>query len=240
MSLTAPVMAAMIILFISTFIRSAIGFGDGLIAMPLLTMAVGVRTASPVVAFAASTIALAILIGNWRKVHLRSAGRLILASLLGIPFGLVLLRAAPEHVVKSVLGVILILYGLYGLIMPGLPAIKNENLAYVFGFVAGVLGGAYNTNGPPIVIYGTLRRWSPEHFRLTLQSYFFPTGLMIVAGHGLAGLWTPLVVRLYVWAIPVILLAIYAGGKIHNRISQDIFSRIIHAFLVVIGALFLI
>ena len=46
-------------------------------------------------------------------------------------------------------------------------------LRSTFGFFAGILGGAYNTNGPPVVIYGSLRKWSPATFRATLQGYFF-------------------------------------------------------------------
>jgi uncharacterized protein len=240
MNFTTPVLLAMIIIFISTFIRSAVGFGDALIAMPLLAMALGMQTATPLVAFAASTIAITILIKNWRSVDIRSAWRLILLSLIGIPFGLALLRVAPEYMVKAILGVLLILYGLYSLITPNLPVIRNEKLAYIFGFVAGVLGGAYNTNGPPIVMYGLLRRWPPENFRATLQCYFLFTGLSILIGHGLAGLWTPFVLRLYLYSIPIIMIAIFAGGKINNHISKEFFSRIVYGLLIVIGALFLI
>jgi uncharacterized membrane protein YfcA len=182
MSFTTPILLAMGILFISTFIRSAIGFGDALVAMPLLAMALDIQTATPLVAFAASTIALTILLKNWRSVDIRSAWRLILLSLVGIPFGLVLLKVAPAYMVKAVLGVLLILYGLYSLITPRLPEIQSEKSAYIFGFIAGVLGGAYNTNGPPIVMYGLLRRWPPESFRATLQCYFLFTGLLISAG----------------------------------------------------------
>ena len=240
MSLTTPILLAMAILFVSTFIRSALGFGDALIAMPLLAMAVGIQTATPLVAFAAATIALTILVRSWRSVDIRSAWRLILLSLVGIPFGLVLLRVAPEYLVKMVLGALLILYGVYSLITPRLPLIQSEKSAYIFGFIAGVLGGAYNTNGPPIVMYGLLRRWPPENFRATLQCYFLFTGLSILLGHGLAGLWTPFVLQLYLYSIPIIMLAIFAGGRINSRISKDFFSRIVYAFLVAIGALFLI
>jgi uncharacterized membrane protein YfcA len=240
MNLTTPILLAISILFVSTLIRSAIGFGDALVAMPLLAMALGIQTATPLVAFAASTIALTILLKSWRSVDIRSAWRLILLSLVGIPFGLVLLKVAPEYMVKAILGALLILYGIYSLITPRLPVIQSEKSAYIFGFIAGVLGGAYNTNGPPIVMYGLLRRWPPESFRATLQCYFLFTGLLISAGHGLAGLWTPLVLQIYLYSIPIIMLAIFAGDKINNHISKDFFSRIVYAFLIVIGALFII
>ncbi len=240
MSVTTTLVVAMAILFVSTLIRAAIGFGDALIAMPLLAMAVGIQTATPLVAFTASTIAITVLARNWRSVDTRSAWRLIILSLIGIPFGLVLLKVAPEYIVKVVLGAMLIVYGLYSLFAPRLPVIRNEKSAYVFGFVAGALGGAYNTNGPPIVMYGLLRRWPPEQFRSTLQFYFLFTGLMILASHGIAGLWTPLVLRLYVYSIPAIMIAIWVGGKIHNLIPTEIFSRIVYVLLIVIGALFMI
>lgn len=237
MSLTTTVLTVLLILFVSTCVRSALGFGDALVAMPLLAMLLGVRTATPLVAFAASTIALAILAGNWRNVDIRAAWRLVLASLVGIPFGLLLLKVAPESYVKAVLGVLLILYGCYNLFAPRLPVVGSENLAYVFGFVSGVLGGAYNTNGPPVVVYGTLRRWPPEHFRATLQGCFVLTGLMILAGHGVAGLWTPLVLRLYAYSVPAIALGIYLGAKLNRRIPRETFSRVVYIFLVIAGAL---
>lgn len=233
-SLIVPVL---FILFISTFTRSALGFGDALIAMPLLALVLGMQIATPLVAFGASTIALTILLGEWRSVDIKAAWRLILSSLVGIPIGLFLLKTAPEPVIKGGLGVLLIAFGLLNLINPKLPTFRNEKLAYVFGLVAGVLGGAYNTNGPPVVVYGTLRRWSPDSFRSTLQAYFLPTGGTILISHGLAGLWTPDVLRLYVYALPFIMLAIYLGGRVNKVISSGRFNRIIYVSLVVMGAL---
>jgi hypothetical protein len=58
-------------------------------------------------------------------------------------------------------------------------------------------------NGPPLVIYGTLRQWSPEQFRATRQGYFLPAGLLGVGGFWLAGLWTPAVTRDYLWSLPL-------------------------------------
>lgn len=225
------------ILFLSTFIRSALGFGDALVAMPLLTMVVGLHVATPLTAMGATTIAITILLRAWKKMDLKDAWRLILATWIGIPIGIYFLKSAPELIVKSLLGIIIAGFGLYNLIVPKLPELKNENWAYLTGVIAGILGGAYNTNGPPIVIYGMLRRWDPEKFRATLQGTLFPTGLAILITHGLAGMWTSQVVGFFIYSLPVILAAVLLGGLVNKLIPQGKFDKIVHGFLVLIGIL---
>lgn len=150
------------------------------------------------------------------------------------------MKAAPEIVVKSLLGFIITGFGLYNLVVPKLPRLLNENWAYLTGLIAGILGGAYNTNGPPVVIYGMLRRWDTEKFRATLQGYFLPTGAVILITHGIAGLWTAQVVQLYLYSIPVIIGAVLIGGKLNRLIPQGKFDKIVYGFLVVIGILLII
>jgi uncharacterized membrane protein YfcA len=227
-------------LFLSTFVRSALGFGDALIAMPLLAMLVGLQVATPLTAMAATTIATTILIRTWKKVDLKAAWRLVITTWIGIPIGIYFLNEAPELLVKSLLGIIITSFGLYNLVVPKLPKLNNENWAYLAGVIAGILGGAYNTNGPPVVIYGLLRRWDPERFRATLQGYFLPTGLGILISHGLAGMWTAEVVNTYLISIPVILAAVFIGGWVNRLIPAGKFDKIVYGFLVVIGVLLII
>ena len=168
MEFSTTTILVLAILFLSTFIRSALGFGDALIAMPLLALVIGIQVATPLVAMGASTIAFTILLKSWRKVEIKAAWRLVIATWIGIPLGIFFLKAAPEILVKSLLGILLMGFGAYNLFVPDLPKLLNEKWALVTGLIAGILGGAYNTNGPPVVIYGMLRRWDPEKFRATL------------------------------------------------------------------------
>ncbi len=101
--------------------------------------------------------------------------------------------------------------------------------------VDGVLGGAYNTNAPPLVLYGVLRRWSPGRFRDTLQGYFVPANALIWIGHGLTGLWTVSVVKLYVLALPLVLLAIVLGTRLNQRIPADRFERFLYVIIIGLG-----
>ena len=228
------------ILFACTLIRSAVGFGDALLAMPLLALVMRLQIASPLVAFTGFTTSLIILLIERDIVNIKSAWHLIVSTIIGVPFGLLLLSYAPENLVKGVLGSVLIFYGISNLLTPKFPYLRNEKYAFFFGFIAGILGGAYNTNGPPIAIYGTLRRWSPDYFRATMQCYFLFSGVATIAGHGLAGLWTPLVWNLFVWALPGIGLGVYLGGKVNRWIPQPMFNQIIFVLLAIVGLLFLL
>jgi hypothetical protein len=224
-----------LVVFCATFTRSSLGFGDGLIAMPLLSLIIGIKTATPLVGFIAPTIAFTILGSAWRQVNLMAAWRLILSALAGIPLGLWVLTNLPETLVKMVLGGVLALFSAYNLLSPRLPRLPSENYAFGFGFVAGILGGAYNINGPPAVIYGSLREWPPGQFRATLQAFFLPTGFMIMMGHGLAGLWTWQVVQYYLVVLPLIFGAIWLGHKMNRRIPVARFAKLVYLFLFIIG-----
>ena len=226
-----------LIVFVSTLLRAAVGFGNALIAMPLLVLVLGPRTAAPVVALIGLGIAVQILLREWRSVDLSAAWRLVLSTAFGIPVGLVFLTSAPEGAVKMVLGSVLIGFGMYNLLGPTLPRMDQPLSSLLFGFAAGILGGAYNANGPPVVIYGALRRWEPETFRATLQGYFLVTGFIVVIGQGLAGLWTPQVLRLVIYSLPASVGAVLLGGWICRRIPEDAFDRLLYLVMVSLGVL---
>ena len=90
-------------------------------------------------------------------------------------------------------------------------------------------------NGPPLVIYGSLRRWTAQEFRATLQAYFLPASLVGMAGYWLTGLWSPVVTRYYLLSLPVVIPAVWLGRVVNHRLSGDAFMRYVYLALVVIG-----
>ncbi|MFP4529511.1 MAG: sulfite exporter TauE/SafE family protein [Candidatus Kapaibacterium sp.] len=226
---------ALVIIAAAAMVRSTFGFGDALVAMPLLSLFLSVKTASPVVAAMAIVISIPIIIANWQKARVRATWQLVAFSIIGIPIGVIYLKGAGEDLVKIVLAIILIIFSAYKLWRPEMLSLRSDRAAPLFGVISGMLGGAYNTNGPPIIIFGTLRGWDPLQFRAILQGVFLPTNIFIVAGHVAAGLWTPEVVTLFLWSLPVLAVALLAGSRLSQRLDPVRFSRYIYIFLIVIG-----
>ena len=68
------------IVFAASLSRSTFGFGEAMIAMPLLTMLLGIQVAAPLIALLSITVAIVILVRDWRDIQWASAWRLVVAS----------------------------------------------------------------------------------------------------------------------------------------------------------------
>src|ERR1700730_11207186 len=112
----ATALHVLIVVFVATLFRSAFGFGEALIAVPLLTLFIDLKVAAPVAVLVSITIAAVVVVQDWRKIHLRSAGWLVGSSLLGIPVGLWLLTSSHQKAVKIALAVFLVVFSAYCLL----------------------------------------------------------------------------------------------------------------------------
>jgi uncharacterized membrane protein YfcA len=79
-------------LFAATLVHATIGFGTGLVAMPLLAMTVGVRIATPLVGLVVLTNVAILPARTWQAVDVQAAWRLLLSSAAGIPVGVLAVR----------------------------------------------------------------------------------------------------------------------------------------------------
>lgn len=117
----------MAVIFLATFICSAFGFGEALVAAPLLALIMPIEVAAPVAVLVSITVSLVAVAQDWRHVHFRSAGLLFASTCLGIPIGLWLLSAVPEQAVKSVLAVIIIAFSAFFLLNKSPATLKTED-----------------------------------------------------------------------------------------------------------------
>lgn len=232
----------LLIIFVATLIQSTFGFGQAIVAVPLLAFFIPVAIATPLIVLLSITIGGIILLQDWRKIHLRSAGWLIGATVCGLPIGLLLLASSHPRALKALLALIILGFSLYALLASKRLVLHHDDTRLLFacGFVAGILGGAFAMNGPPLVLYGAMRQWTAQHFRATLQAYFLPASLIGLAGYWLAGLWVPAVTHDYFVSLPAAVPAVFLGRFLNHRIRSEGFVKYVYFGLFAISLLLLL
>lgn len=233
--------------FLSALMRAVFGFGDSVVSMPLLALLpLDVTTSIALVGLGGFTVALLTLLSGWENVDRPVLKQLSLGTLVGIPIGLLLVKFAKQSTITLILGVFLIFYGVYSLVNTQIKKIDHSSKinqpvwSRSFGFLAGMLGSAYNMNGIPIVVYGTMRDWKPEVFRKTLQAHFMISSSFIILGHFLGGFWTKELLILYLASLPAIGLALLIGKFLYGKIPTQKFERYIFTLIVLLGIILLI
>ncbi len=227
--------AVVVIVFVSALVQSISGFGSALVLMAFLPALIGIRIASPLAALCIMLIDIVLLIRFRQQLSLRELWKVVLASIVGVPFGVILLKLVSQRVALSVLGAVLIGYAVYALLGKRLPKLDHFFLPWLAGFLGGLLGGAYNTSGPPVILYADTQNWPPERFKSNLQGYFIVISLQVLIGHFLAGDFRPDVLRWLPYAFPAVLLGLLAGALLDRRIPLLLFRRIVLVMLIVMG-----
>lgn len=232
----------LIISFIATLVRSTFGFGESLVAVPLFSIFIPLSVAVPLSVLISVLVALVVVIQDHRQIHLNSAKWLIFFAILGIPIGLLILIYGNGFWVKIGLGALIILYSLYAMFGKNTFHLQKDNKYWLFicGFLSGVLGGAYGVNGPPLVVYGNMRKWSAKEFRATLQGYFLPASFIGILGYLFKGLITLQVLKYFAVSLPAVFPAIFLGRYLNHRLQGDSFFKYVYAGLLFIGAFLIV
>lgn len=225
------------VVLIATLVRSTIGFGEALIAVPLLALRIPIALAAPLAVLVSVFVAALIVARDWRHIEVRAAAGLIASAFAGIPIGVFLLVRVNDQVVRAILGLVIAGFASYSLLAKRLPRLDAGERAWLVGagFLSGVLGGAYGMNGPPLAIYGSLRGWSPQQFRATLQGYFLAASLAGLAAYVAAGVWRPAITRYSLLSLPLVCLGVWMGHLLSRRLRGPAFFRAVYLGLVVIG-----
>ncbi len=224
-----------LIVFLAAFTQSLSGFGLALVSMALLPAVTGIRMATPLVALIAIVIEAVLMIRYRQSLDVHAIWKVVLAAVIGTPLGVLFLSRVDERIALTILGLVIAGYALYALLGLKLPRLENSFWAYTAGLVGGMLGGAYNTSGPPVIVYADCRRWPPDVFKSNLQGYFIISSLVIAASHAFSGNLTAPVWRMFWWTLPFIVVGLLAGLSLDRWLNPVMFRRVVLVLLVLMG-----
>lgn len=239
--MTSSLLLIAAVAMLGALVEGLSGFGFGLVTMSLLPLFLPVELAVPIVG--AWSLSLNLLNTWTRRRHIqpRRILPMLVAATLGIPVGLTFLTAAPEHLVTGTLGVVILAYvalALSGRVPPGIGG-EARRWAFLAGLLGGMLGGAFNTSGPPVVLYLTSRGWPKEQTIGAMQAFFAFTSTLTFLGFVGYGLYTEQALRIILPVLPLVWIALLVGGRLNQRIPQVAFQRLVLGMLAVLGLNFL-
>ena len=220
-------------------VKGVVGLGLPLTAIAVLTIPMGLREAVPL-------IIVPVLITNaWQMTR---GGMLVpifkrfwtMIALLGIGawLGTVLLFVIDETLVGALLGVVIIVYSLVNIfaLRFRLPAEHEPWYSPGVGLLSGVLTGLTGSVGGPVAIYFQALGLDRETFLQAVSLAFFLTALPWGGTLIAEGALTVEAAAIGTAALLPSFVGMSIGQRLGARLSQEVFSKGVFGFLILVGA----
>ncbi len=223
--------------FFAAFTQGLSGFGSILLALPLLSIFLDIKTVIPLVALYGLSITFLLLVQLRKHLEWERIYPLLVGAALGVPVGVFFLKKLNRDMIHWTLGIILVVYSLYSLFFKSSKGGIREGWAYLFGFLGGCLGGALSATGPAVIVYTSLQSWSKDKTKITLQGFFIVSGLMVVFAHAISGVTTGAVLRFFGISLPALILGTYVGAYFYGMIGEQWYKKVVFVLLALLGTL---
>jgi uncharacterized membrane protein YfcA len=177
--------------------------------------------------------------GVWklrRALNWRSIAPFIVGGAVGVPIGTIFLRYADPAYLRGGVGVLLVVYGIYGLTQPAFKPVPAGPAADGgVGFLNGVLCGLTGFPGFIITIWCQLRGWTKDVQRAVFQPVILAAFVILVISLSMSGAVTAEMLRLYVLGLPALLAGLWAGFKLYGKLDDATFRKLILLLLLAAG-----
>ena len=215
---------ALIVIF-SGFLRGFIGFGSGLLMIPILSFFY-----SPIFAMVFNIVieipaTIYLTFVGIKKSNLRDITPMMFTMMLTIPFGTIFLVSVDEQIIRTLMSLLLIFFVI--LIATGW-RIKSTITKYVLvlgGAISGLMQGATGMGGPPYVTVLLSKNDSDDVARANIL--VITSGLVISAIISLYyfGLFTKDILLTGALSAPIYVFATYIGTKFFNYSGNKYFRN---------------
>lgn len=221
-------------------VKGATGLGYSTSALPVLTLAVGLHTAMPLVLFPSLASNLTLMVGAGHfGATLRRFLWLYVALLPGLGLGLVLLLRIDQDAAASVLGLVIAAYCALAFWQPALRlADRLEGpLQIPVGFLNGLINGLTGSQIVPLVPFMLSLRLDADRFVQAVNIAFTISSLVMVVGLSRAGLLNWHTLLMSVAGIIPAILGGWLGGRLRRRLPEAKFRFLVLCVLMVLGAI---
>lgn len=222
------------------------GLVKGVIGMGLPTIAIGLLSLIIAPVEAAAMLVLPSLITNvWQlvagpsfKALLKRFKTLLLGICAGTPFGVSFIVSGQTAIVTAVLGMVLMVYGLYGLSAARVtvPARSEWWASPLMGVLTGVLMGATGISALPVAPYFTALGLTRDDLIQALGLSFTVSSFALALGLLITGEFVVEIATTSLLALIPAFIGMFFGQFLRQKIPQEQFRRYFFFSLLILGA----
>lgn len=212
---------AVTIITISFLGGSIFGFGSALVAVPLLTLMLGVRDAVTLVLIFQACMGL-ILLKAYANIDWKVSLPMLPGVLVGTVIGTLLLSSISAAALQILLAVSIALFLIKTLWFDNLRWSKKRSVsaAATAGLGGGLFQGAIGTGGPIWVMYASTVIHEKITFRATLVHILFVSSVIRIGISIPEQLFSAQVLSIALVSLPFFLLAILLGQQLQQKVSE--------------------
>lgn len=227
-------MFILIIVFVSFafFTQSLLGFGGGLICIPLLSLFMPVKDAASMVMIYQLSMGI-LIFSTYKDIQWQPLLKIFPAMIVGVVVGIFMLNSLDGDVLRGILaGYIALHLARKHTSFDPLGRLIKWGDVHLAGFFGGLLNAMIGGGAPAFIIYLKDHVVESSAFRASMIAVLMVSNVpraFGVVGTGMLS-WDLFLTGMY--AFPFFLCAVYGGHKMHGRIAQDRFFRAVDVLLV--------
>ncbi len=232
--MSEPYVISALVITVAFFGESMFGFGGGLIAVPILSLVLGVREAVTLILifqFLMGTL----IWKTYKKIQwpvvLPMTGGLVIGTIAGT----FALSAFSPDLLRLVLALTIIIFLIRSWFLSETVVARETNnlIGNISGLAGGLFTGLIGAGGPPIIMYlsGVIK--NKTAMRASLIYLFFITNVVRITISIPQSLFTSQVLKIAAIVLPFFLIAIVLGQVVHHRINEDTYRQAVNVLLLV-------
>lgn len=235
--LTSELLISCCIVMLAMAIEGITGFGATILALPFVTMLLGLHVAVPLLCLISLTWSIVIVVVYHYQINWRVVKMVLIFAGIGLPFGFLISALLPERTLKIVLGLFVTFSAVKSLLQKTPKAVTDMSWGdRVLMFLGGVIHGAYATGGPLMTIGIKKLLQNKSVFRSSMAVIWLVFNAIITTKNAIAGgVLTGEVLLCFAVCLPGMLVGALVGIWLHNRCSVRVFQVATNILLLIAG-----
>jgi len=221
----------------AAFLKGTAGLGFATTSLGVMASYLDVRLAIPLVIIPSLAANAMVMIDAGGFLPIARRFWLMYASALpGLWAGLWLLGNGDTTLSRAVLGVAMLLYGVWGLWGGRISLPEKPRLLGPVGFTTGLVNGLTGSQVMPILPYLMSLKLTKDELIQAINTSFTLASLVMLVGLNRLGLFNVDVALVSLVGIVPVMTGIWIGGRVRRKLPEEVFRKVVLMLLTVLGA----